>query len=151
MKTIITPMPPIGSYAELKARIAYLDSIKEEQEEVLKENIREVYESLQPAELIKKAIYNIGHDEELVHDAGHLGASMGLNFAIGKLFGQDKSIGGFLKTVVAKQVVSFIYKKYEPQVGDFLGQLKENIVDFFKSPMSKDKTAPPSENPEEPS
>jgi hypothetical protein len=146
MKTIITPPPPIGSHAELKQRIAYLESIKDDQEETLKENMREVYQSLQPAELIKKAIHNIRHDEELVQESTHLGVSLGLDLLVGKIFGKDKSMGGTLKSFAAKQIISLLYKKYEPRVHLFLHEMKDKVVELFKLDLT-DKT-PEAEDPE---
>jgi hypothetical protein len=140
MQSIITPPPPIGSLAELKQRIAYLESIKEGQEETLKQNMREVYQSLQPAELIKKAIHNIRHDEELVKESTHLGVSLGLDLLVGKIFGKDKSMGGTLKTFAAKQIISLLYKKYEPRVHLFLNEMKDKVVDLFKLDLT-DKSA----------
>lgn len=140
MKTIITPSPSIGSYEDLKRRVAYLESVKDEQEETLKENIREVYQSLQPAELIKKAIYNIRNDEELVEDSTHLGVSLGLDLLVGKIFEKDDSAGSKLKAFAAKQVISMIYKRYEPRVHLLLGELKEKVIDLFQLDVRDKKT-----------
>lgn len=141
MKTIITPSASIGSYEDLKKRVAYLESVKEEQEETLKENMREVYQSLQPAELIKKAIYNIRNDEELVEDSTHLGVSLGLDLLVGKIFEKDNSTSGKLKAFAAKQVISLIYKRYEPRVHLLLNELKEKVIDLFQLDV-KDKKTP---------
>lgn len=129
---MIEPLPSkITSHKELKQRIAYLESIKDKQEEVLKQNLFEVYKSLQPAELIKSAIQNIRSDEEIGTETGALVGTLGIDFLVGKLFKKDDSIGSFLKTLVARQVLHALYNKYQDKIHGFMENFTDKVVDFF--------------------
>jgi len=128
----------ISSVSELKARIAQLEIVRDEQEAVLRKNLCAVYESLQPAELLKSAIANIRSDSELKNDAGGLLGSMGINFLLGKLFRKNNSIGGYVKAMAAEQVVTFLYKKYEDKIHAFLGNITDKLFGLFRSDEDKE-------------
>lgn len=124
--------PVINSYAALKLRVTYLETLKEAQEEELKNDFRNVLASLQPANLVKSALHNITHDDELKSDAGSLGLNLGLDFLVGKLFNKNGSIGSYLKAVVAEQVIAMLMNKYGDRIGELVGTLKDKLVTFFQ-------------------
>lgn len=127
----------ISSVAELRARIAQLEIVKEEQEDQLRRDLCTVYESLKPAELLKSVISNISSDSELKNDAGGLIGSMGINFLAGKLFKKNNSIGGYVKALAAEQVIAFLYKKYESQIHTFMGNMTDKVFNLFKQDDTK--------------
>lgn len=124
----------ITTVAELKERIASLELVKEEQEEKLKHNLLEVYESLQPAELMKSAISHLRNDDALHHDLTALAGNAGIDFAARKIFGKDNSIGGTIKTLVASQALRFVYSKYHDKIHELIGNAAGKVIDFFESP-----------------
>jgi|GEM_PF-2596831 len=114
---------------DIKDRIAYLETLKEHQEEVLKLNLVEVHKSLQPVELIKTAIDNIRGDDEVLEKTGGYIGGLGLNYVVGKIFkNRDNTIGGHVKAFVIQQVASFLYKKNEKRITHFVGNLTRKAL-----------------------
>lgn len=114
---------------DIKDRIAYLEIIREKQEEVLKMNLVEVHKSLQPMELIKTAIDRVRDDVEVQEKAGGLIGTLGVNFLTGKLFRNRKNtIGGYVKGLVIQQAASFLYKKNEKGINRFIGNLTRKAL-----------------------
>lgn len=128
--------PVISSYAALKLRVTYLETLKEAQEEELKKDFKNVLVSLQPANLVKSAIHNITHDDELKSDAGSLGMNLGLDFLVGKIFNKSGSIGSYIKATIAEQVIAMIMNKYGDKIGELAGGLagglKDKLLSFFQ-------------------
>lgn len=114
---------------DLRGRIAYLETIKTKQEDVLKLNLVEVHRSLQPIELIKSGIDKLRTDTEVQEKAGGLIGSLGLNYVVGKLFKNRKNTPtGFVKSLVVQQVASFLYKKNEKTINRFVGNLTKRAL-----------------------
>lgn len=129
----------ITSHADLRKRIAYLESIKDNQEEVLRKNIHEVYKSLQPAELLKSAIENISNDEEIGKNAASLAGNAGIDLLTAKMFDNNRSFGGKLKALAISQALKFIYHRNEDKVHDFIGNLTHKVADFLNFSDRKKK------------
>ncbi len=117
-----------ASHADMKTRIAHLERVRDEQEDVLKADLIEIYKSLQPAELVKSAIDNIREDVEVGEKAGGLAGSLGLNYLIGKLMGKNNSPKGYLKALVVQQIASYLYRKNEKTINGFIGQLSRRAM-----------------------
>ncbi len=133
--------PPykITSLAELRQRIAYLESIKDQQEEVLRKNIHEVYKSLQPAELLKSAISNIRNDEEIGKNAASLVGNIGIDLLAGKIFDKNDSLGGKLKSMAASELVRLVYNKYQDKIHAAVGTAAGKLMDFLSFSEKKKK------------
>jgi len=114
---------------DLKDRIAYLETIKTKQEDVLKLNLVEVHKSLQPIELVKSAIDKLRTDTDVSEKAGGLIGSLGLNYVVGKIF-KNKSSGpvGYVKSLVVQQITSYLYKKNEKTINRFVGNLTRSAL-----------------------
>lgn len=126
----------ISSHEELKERIAYLESLKDAQEDVLKMNLIRVHESLKPAELFRSAIETITSDADLNHHAQTASVNMGIDLLVGKMFKETESAGGFIKSTVTKQILHGLYNKYQDKINAFIGNITGKIVDFlsFETP-----------------
>jgi hypothetical protein len=128
------PRPKITSYEALRARIDYLDTIKEAQEEALKADFKQVLESLQPVNLLKSAVENIKQDRDLKNQAGELGLSLGLDFLVDKLFKKNSSTGAYIKATLVEQVAAFVLDRY----GDKIEALVRRLTDKLRSLLKTD-------------
>lgn len=114
---------------DMKDRIAYLETLRDEQEGVLRQNMIEVYKSLQPVELIKTALNNIRKDDEVVESAGGLVGGLGLKYITGRIFkNKTHTVGGFVKSYVIQHIASFLYKKNEKRITGFVGNLTRKAL-----------------------
>jgi hypothetical protein len=96
----------IRDHAELKMRIMQLTARKEEQELVIKRNIKELYYSIHPANMIKSAIVDIATGPEWRPDLKRAGLSMGADYLIGRMFGRHMSLKGFISALVVNKLAA---------------------------------------------
>ncbi|MBS1635611.1 MAG: hypothetical protein JST26_06770 [Bacteroidetes bacterium] len=125
-------IPKISSYEDLHKRIEYLDGLKEEQELVLKEDLKNFYASMQPANMIKHALAKMKEDRELKHDAAQLGLNMALEYIIGKIFKKNSSLGAYLKSTVAEQAAAFVLDKYGDKIQTVVSGLLTKFVSLIQ-------------------
>lgn len=117
----------LNDYQALKNQIAILESQKEAQELVLKANFHEVYQSMQPANLLKTALLHV-RDENKV--AGNMAGDAGIDFVVGKIFKKDASTGEALKSVILSEILHVLYHKYHDKIHEFIGNMTEKLIDF---------------------
>ena len=106
----------------------FLERVKEEQEDVLKADLIEIYKSLQPAELVKSAIDNIREDVEVGEKASGLVGSLGLNYLVGRLMGKNNSPKGYIKSLIVQQIVTYLYRKNEKSINQFIGGMTRKAL-----------------------
>lgn len=116
------------SNEELKVRIAYLERVKDIQEEVLRRNIVEVHKSLQPMELVRNAIDKIRQDTEVGEKTSGLIGSLAINYLAGKLVRDKGTPIGYIKSVVVSRIASFLYRKNEKDINGFIGNLTRKAL-----------------------
>ena len=97
----------------------------------MKKNLIRVHESLKPAELLKSAIESITSNEGMGDSAKTVSVNLGIDLLVGKIFKEGESTGGYVKSVIAKQVLHGLYSRYKDQVNAFLGNLTGKVVDFL--------------------
>jgi hypothetical protein len=119
--------PPISNYLALKQQIAVLESQKEAQELVLKANFHEVYQSIQPANLLKNALLRVREENEV---AGTMAVDAGIDFVVGKIFKKDASGGEALKSLILSEILHVLYHKYHDRIHEFIGKMTEKLIDF---------------------
>lgn len=102
--------------AALNDRIAYLENLKEKQEQRLQDNLVEIHKSLQPIELVKNAIDKIRHDVEVGQKTGGLVGSIAVNYIASRLVKDKRTPIGFLKSLVVEQLASAVYRKNEKKI-----------------------------------
>lgn len=127
------PHPKITSYETLRARIDYLDTVKEAQEEALKADLKQVLESLQPANLLRSAVENIKHDRDLKNQTGELGLSLGLDFLVDKLFKKSSSTGAYIKATLVEQAAAFILDRYGDKIEALVQRLTAKLRSLFNT------------------
>ena len=106
----------INNMTQLKLEIIRLQSIKAQQEIIIKENFKAVKESLKPANLGKSIFSSLVADKKDTQNflmyGINKGIGYGINFLAEKLFLKDKpgivkTIGHFLINNVVSKIVSF--------------------------------------------
>jgi len=106
-------MGTITNIASLNARIAHLESRREEQKEAIKDEVHGLLESLRPVNLIKGLFRSVNESPDLKSDLLHAAVGMGTGFLtnkflLGKLHGPLKTIlGGLIQAGITKAAVSY--------------------------------------------
>jgi len=85
----------IQNDTDLHHRIMKLSNLKEEQELVIKRNVRELMYSMHPSMIVRNVISKFTGDNESKSDLKSAGLNLGKDFLISKLFGGKGSLKGF--------------------------------------------------------
>ena len=81
----------ISSYAELQKEIEALNAYKVTHEELMKKNVGEIKDSLNPLNIIKNYLKHVARDNELHQNAFKAFAGIGSKFLIEKILGSNKN------------------------------------------------------------
>ncbi len=109
----------INSASDLISQIERLTTLKELQEEMLKENLKAMAHSLEPKVLLKKAMHKFSEDEELKQSTFKTTLNLGTQFLLDKLIlGKGIGVKNYLLNMALKKVASLlIAKSKSPSVG----------------------------------
>ncbi|MCD6065839.1 MAG: hypothetical protein K0S33_665 [Bacteroidetes bacterium] len=102
----------ITNDTELHQRIMKLNYLKEEQELIIKRNVREIGYSLHPSVMLKNFISKFTDDSETNTSLKSLGLNIGKDFLLSKLFGKGQSFKGFLMSLVLRKVSDYVVNKH---------------------------------------
>ena len=115
--------PKILSHDALLQRISHLKGEKSFQETLIKQISKELVLGLNPISIVKKHFHDLAQDTELRFDLGKIGMNIGSNLLIDTVLGKNRSIKGFVSSVVAETFSnSFInnnFSKIFAGIGNF--------------------------------
>jgi hypothetical protein len=89
---------------DLMDRIAELKAIKAEQEATIKEQFQDIKDSLSIGTIVKESVAHIAADKDSRKDLLKIGTTLGSNFLIEKVMGSNKSVKGYLGSLLAEKV-----------------------------------------------
>lgn len=101
------------NYVGLRHRIMQLNSQKEDKEEIIKHNLRELYYSMHLASLMKQSLHNVYDDPQIQATVKRAGIVTFVDYAIGRLFRRSKSFKGFLFSMILEKFANYIL--YHPE------------------------------------
>lgn len=117
---------------ELHERIMKLNYLKEEQELVIKRNVREVVYSMHPSVMFKNIVSKFSEDKESTDDLKSIGLNLGKDFLISKLFGKGGSLKGFISSLLIRKATDYVLKNHSDLIVSGIqkveGFLKEKII-----------------------
>ena len=117
---------------ELHQRIMKLNYLKEEQELVIKRNVREVVYSMHPSVMFKNIVNKFSEDNESTDDLKSIGLNLGKDFLISKLFGKGGSLKGFISSLLIRKATDYVLKNHSDLIVSGIqkveGFLKEKII-----------------------
>jgi hypothetical protein len=91
------------NHAELSLRIMELKSEILLQEDELKYRFKEFLFTLNPISIVKDSIHELASDKEVQFDLTKVGLNLGANFLIDQVLGRNRSIKGFLSSVLVEK------------------------------------------------
>ena len=122
--------PEILNHEDLAKRITQLNSYKDKIENDLGESCSELLKSLNPVTLTKNTLHELVHDDEVQSDLTQVGLGLGANFIIDRVLGRDKSVKGFLSSILVEKIAGNIISKNSEKITSLIGS-------FFKSKPSE--------------
>lgn len=93
----------ILNHAELSLHIMQLKSDIALQEDELKHTFKSFLFTLNPVSIVKDSIHELAKDKEVQFDLTKVGLNVGANFLIDQLLGRNRSIKGFLSSVLIEK------------------------------------------------
>lgn len=122
---------------ELHQRIMKLNNLKEEQEQIIKRNVREVVYSMHPSMIFKNIVNKFSEDTESTNDLKSIGLSLGKDFLIAKLFGKGGSIKGFISSLLIRKATDYIINNHS----DLIASGIQKLGSFLKEHTAKNAEA----------
>jgi len=119
----------ILSYMDLELQILLLKMDKTRQEEKLKLNVKEFINALSPASIVKNSLHELAGDKEVQVDLLKVSLNTGANFLIDKVLGKNKSIKGFLSSLLVEKVSSSLINNNASKIVSKIGQLLNRNCD----------------------
>jgi hypothetical protein len=96
----------INNHTQLMRTIMQVNASRVQQEEDVKHKLKEIYYSLQPAELLRNALGSEGN-EPIKKNFAQSALSIGKNFLINKVFNRGNSVKGFLVSTALGKVADY--------------------------------------------
>lgn len=98
-------------HSDLLSRIDELRLLKLEQETRISQQYKDLKSAFSVGTILKESVAHIAHDRDTQKDLMKIAATTGTNFLIEKILGSNKSIKGYLGSLLAEKVSnSFIGK-----------------------------------------
>jgi hypothetical protein len=122
----------ITNHTQLMYTIMQVNAARAEQEEEIKYKVKEIYYSLQPATLIKKAVENVMHSPETQKSLAQVGIAMGTDFLISKFFKKGTSLKSFVSSLIVEKIADYALHSNSgfisngiSKIGSLLKKIKE--------------------------
>lgn len=94
----------ITNHTQLQLQIMHLKSKKLSQEIELKHSVKEFVYSISPLSIVKDSLHSLVQDREVRFDMAKVGLNIGANFLIDKVVGRNRSIKGFLSSLLIEKI-----------------------------------------------
>jgi hypothetical protein len=121
----------ITNHTQLMYSIMQVNAARVEQEDEIKHKVKEIYYSLQPATLIKKAVESVMHSPETKKSLAQVGLAMGTDFLVSKLFKKGTSLKGFLSSMVVGKIADYALNSKSDFINNGISKIG-NLLKKFK-------------------
>ncbi len=98
----------VTAYTDLQIQIATLKKQKLAKEEELKVQFSELANQANPIKIAKEYLSSILEDKDLKLNISKVGINLGTNFLIEKVLGRNKSIKGYLSSMLVEKISTSI-------------------------------------------
>jgi hypothetical protein len=119
----------INSYRALNLKILQLKVEKERQEELLKYQFKEILHALSPSVILKNTLHDLAENKEVQFDLTKVSLNMIASFAISKVLGKNRSIKGFLSSLLLEKMAGSMINKNLEKIQTGFGKLAQNIME----------------------
>ncbi|PBQ32890.1 hypothetical protein CNR22_14280 [Sphingobacteriaceae bacterium] len=114
----------IQNDTDLHHRIMKLNNLKEEQELVIKRNVRELVYSMHPSMMVKNLLNKLGGDKETTSDLKTAGLNLGKDFLISKIFGRGGSVRGFISSLLVRKATDYVMTNHPDLISNGINKVQ---------------------------
>jgi hypothetical protein len=107
-----------------------LNNLKEEQELVIKRNVREVVYSLHPSMIFKNIVNKFSEDKEATNDLKSIGLGLGKDFLLAKLFGKGVSIKSFISSLLIRKATDYVMNNHSDLITTGISKIENYFKDL---------------------
>jgi hypothetical protein len=125
-----SPAISIQNDTDLHHRIMKLNNLKEEQELVIKRNVRELIYSIHPSMLVKNLISKFSGDSEAKSDLKSIGLNLGKDFVISKIFGKGGSLKGFISSLLVRKAADYVITNHSDKIATGINKVQGYFKDL---------------------
>lgn len=118
----------IENDTDLHHRIMKLNYLKEEQELVIKRNVRELIYSIHPSMLFKNMLNKFTGDSKAGESVKSIGLNLGKDFLISKLFGKG-SLKGFISSLLVRKATDYVMTNHSDLITNGISK----VTSYFKN------------------
>ncbi len=118
----------IQNHTQLMYAIMQLNASRAEQEDKIKYQFKEIYYSLQPSELIKKAMAKLVGSPETQKTIAQAGVALVSEFLISKFFKKGTTVKGFLSSIIVGKIADYALNGNS----EFIANGWNKITEVFK-------------------
>ncbi len=122
----------ISNHTQLMYAIMQVNASRVQQEDDLKHKIKEIYYSLQPAELLRSAFSRKNNAPKIQKDIKQSALSLGANFLISKLLRSGGSVQGYLLSLAMEKVADYAMSGKSEFIKNGVEQVS-GLIKKFKS------------------
>jgi len=119
----------IENDTDLHHRIMKLNNLKEEQELVIKRNVRELVYSLHPSMMFKNLLNKFTGDKETTTNLKSMGLNLGKDLLISKIFGKSGSIKGFITSLLVRKATDYVMNNHSEAVSNGIQKVEGYVKD----------------------
>lgn len=102
----------VPDYVGLRHQIMQLNAKKEEQEELIKHQVKELYYSIHPATILQNAITEVSENTKMHNNIAKVGLTAVTDYIIGKIFRRNSSIRGYFSSIAVEKITEFVLSKH---------------------------------------
>ena len=104
----------INNCNELELKILELKNLKLKQEIELKHSIKEFAYSLSPVAMVKDSLHELAQDKTVKLNLAKVGLNAGANFIIDKVLGKNRSLKGYIASILVENLSKIFINKNAP-------------------------------------
>ena len=104
------------NHKQLVAQIKQLRAQKLNQEAHLTHSVGEFFHTINPVTIVKSTLHALAVDSEVHYSLAKVGLNMAANFIIEKILGKNRSVKGFLSTILVEIMSNAYINQHAPEI-----------------------------------
>ncbi len=100
-----------------------MNALKEQQEEKIKTGLKDIYCTYRPEVVLKNMWADFTENTEIKSGLKKMGISLGADYLLGKVFGRNNSVKGYLLAIAAEKMTNYLVNKHSDAILSGIGKV----------------------------
>jgi hypothetical protein len=122
----------ITNEAQLTDKIMKLGLRKAALGQEFREDIKEIYSMVHPANIVRSVIHGLSNEEVDKSDLKRTSLHIGMNYLIGKVFGRSSSLKGYFSSIMVEKLAGYIVKNHALEIMHSIDQFVSSSAQMLK-------------------